>query len=187
MGPKSCRWHIVFLYPAFENSRGSLHSIGHELHYFSTIDKERMDQWPPLFGFLYLFMDECHDCHIFSRLFFPLSFLSFFFFFPFFPFCGFKPYFLLTNDLLSAARRALMLFVLTALFHSSEQSWLSKVLKYVPNFTYTKSESKVSGSHFGTCWSTLLYWVSYVLKTCWCDSTSPSKLLLIVWINLYHR
>lgn len=109
------------------------------------------------------------------------------FFFPFFPFCGSKPYFLLTNDLLSAARKALMLFVLTTLFHSSEQSWLSKVLKYVPNFMYTKSESKVSGSHFGMCWSTLLYWVSYVLKTCWYDSTSPSKPLLIVWINLYHR
>lgn len=112
---------------------------------------------------------------------------SAFFFSPFFPFCGSKPYFLLTNDLLSAARRALMLFVLTTLFHSSEQSWLSKVLKYVPNFTYTKSESKVSGSHFGMCWSTLLYWVSYILKTCWYDSTSPTKPLLIVWINLYHR
>lgn len=76
--------------------------------------------------------------------------------FSFFPFCGSKPCFLLTNDLHSAAWRALMLFVIATLFYSSEQSWLSKVLKYVPSFTYTKSESKVSGSLFGMCSNTLL-------------------------------
>lgn len=108
------------------------------------------------------------------------------FFSPFFPFRGSKPYFLLTNDLLSAAQRALMLFVLTTLFYSSEQSWLSKALKYVPNFTHTKSENNLSGSNFGTCLSTRIG-CSCVLKTCWYDSTSPSKPLLIIWIILYVR
>lgn len=98
-------------------------------------------------------------------------------FFLFFLFCGSKPYFpLLTNDLLSAAQTALMLFVLTTWFYNVEQSWLSKVLKYVPNFKYTNSEGKVNGSHrglhFDMCLSTLLYWVFLCIKN------------LLVWQHL---
>lgn len=110
--------------------------------------------------------------HLFKAVFSIIILQGCFFFYPFFPFCGSKPYFLLANDLLSAAQRALMLFVLTTLFYSSEQSWLSKGLKYVPNFTYTKSESKVNGTRFGMCLSTFQHWVFLCIKN------------LLVWQHL---
>lgn len=63
---------------------------------------------------------------------------------------------------------AFMLFVLTTLFYNTEQSWISKILKYVPNFKYNSSESKVNGNrrdlHFDMGLSTLLYWVSLCTK-----------------------
>lgn len=108
--------------------------------------------------------------HLFNVFFFfffsfPLSFS----FFVFFLFWGSKPYFLLlTNNLCAHQLQQYWHSVFTPFFYSIEQSWLSKVLKYVPGFKYMNSEGKVNGSHhslnFDMCLSTLLYWVFLCIK-----------------------
>lgn len=100
-------------------------------------------------------------------------------FFLFFPFCGSKPnLLLLTNDLLSAAQTALMLFVLSYFIIQNNLD-SAKYLNMSPSLSiWIVREMSVKSLNFDICLSTLLYWVFLCIKNMLVWQHIPLKALI---------
>lgn len=104
--------------------------------------------------------------HLFNAdFFFPLYHSHFYFHFANLSLASYPS---LTTWVLISSDSVLYIHYIFFFFNNIDQSWLSKVFKYVPNFKFSNRECKVSGSHhrlnFDMCSIALLYWVFLCIK-----------------------